>query len=160
MSLQFIEYGRIRLLDRTKLSVVYWDTSVPGTGPWPALPQNVPNSEQWMPVPLNQVALNRGMGALPGIGHALLRVWLMTGTPTNTNDVPNLGAAFRAPGAADIAAGDWACQAHGKQERQAHEIWVPLDSMNRFEYAATRNNCAGCSYGINIEWLGYAYNAI
>lgn len=159
MSLAFVSYDRTVLLNKTKLAVVYWDTSETPLGSWPAMPQYVGASGFWYPVPLNQVVINRGMCPLPDIGHALLRVWLMTGTPTNSTGVPNIGASFRAPGTTEVSADDWACQAHGKQERQAHELWVPVDEYNRFEYAVTRNNCAGCSYGIQIEWLGYAYNA-
>jgi hypothetical protein len=158
MTLAFIPYNRTVLLNQTKLAIVAWDTSTPSDDNWPAMPQWIPGNGQWVPVPLNQVAAHRELGTLPQIGHVLLRVWLMTGSPTNAIDVPNIGASFRAPGTDFVSFDDWACQAHRKQERKAEERWVPVDEYNRFEYAVTRNNCAGCSYGIQIEWLGYAYN--
>lgn len=151
----WIELTGITIWENPQHSIVYWDTSVVGQGGWPVKPQNVPPSGSIMLIPLNHQ--NIVIDELPWTGpmrFAILRVWVMTGTPDNlATCVPDIQVQFRA--ADDAAIWGTMAQAHGEQERQQAHVVVPLDELNMFQYRATYNACPGASYGVNMEWIGY-----
>lgn len=137
----FSRYTEEYIYNRTKNSIFFGDTSHPTLA--------CPASGEWQTLCLN----GRGW-ELPDIGHAKLRVWLMLGTPTSIYDIANIGVAFRAPGDTAIVSAAWCGQARDSKERDTPLIDVPCID-NTFEWCVTRNDCAGCSYGVQIEFLGY-----
>lgn len=145
------EYGTIGLWGRTKQAIVYWDTSVPDFGPWPALPQNDPPKNEWQLIDIsNRLPLDAG--------HVLLHVWTMTGGQLQYGQTCDLTVTFRAAGDPIEGVGNYIVQSRGATERQQVQLWVPLNIDRQFEYAANWTGTApACSsFGINIELMGYA----
>lgn len=149
------EYNTIGLWHRTKNSIVYWDTSVPST--------TVPPPNVWQFVDL--AVLDEPMPE--NVGHVLIRCWTPIQRPSNApNGNAVLTVAFRAPGDTSMVPAAYAFEAmnsiNGMGVRTLAHCWVPVVDR-KFEYAWTRSTGQlyppGCSYGINLELLGYARNA-
>lgn len=142
------EFSTIGLWHRPKNSVFYGDTSLPA---WPMPPDNL-----WQTLDLSEV--------LPcHVGQVILRVWSPIQRPAAApaaNAV--LTVAFRAPGDTSIVPAAYAvesmCSANGSGIRQQSTLFCPVIE-NRLEWCWTRSTQGAyppnCSYGVNIELLGY-----
>lgn len=142
------EYGVFGLFDRPKNSVFYGDTSVPE--------HNMPASNVWQLLDLSD--------ALPcEVAQVVLRVWSPIQRPSQA-PVGNcvFTCAFRAPGDASMTPTAYQvesmCSVNGAGVRQQATVFCPVVE-NKLEWCWTRSTLGAyppnCSYGMNIELVGY-----